>query len=364
MLDRKTYVLDGVMVAEQPLAVSPPSSSARTKQGEPKQVPRMIVYRAGERVEVPYFPAASIRGKLRRRARDVARDAVIARTGNPTPWDLDTHFFVTIGGVKGREGEDKRSVQREAQWRERNPHLSLFGAGQPFVWGALHVSNAIPTGDAEVVEIGSGVRSDDLKRDRSQVRFLSPADVEEYVRRSQGNKDRSATKTELKRLRVSARKLAGDERAGAEDRIAQLDGELKRHEESTGAVSMQMPLDGFEAIAQGTRLAQKMRLMRVTPVELGLFIKGLQRFALEPIVGAHASVGCGEVSFEFSVTEVTDSGSVALGHLGVKPYEGLVFDGPVAELARAAEDAWAKASEGDGLDFTSILAGGGTNGDE
>ena len=78
--------------------------------------------------EYLYFPATGIRGALRRAARDVLRQIIIDKTGNPTPLSRPT-LFLTLGGIKGSGDMDRSTVADENHWRNANPLLSLFGAG-------------------------------------------------------------------------------------------------------------------------------------------------------------------------------------------------------------------------------------------
>ena len=70
------------------------------------------------------FPSTGIRGALRRRARDLVRNAAIAATGNETPFTLDEHYFLTLGGIKGEGAQERSTVAMEEEWRRKNPLLS------------------------------------------------------------------------------------------------------------------------------------------------------------------------------------------------------------------------------------------------
>lgn len=335
----KTYVLTGGFFTEQPIATCSKDLNDREGgSGKPIPVPHTTTA-AGRRL---YFPATGIRGKLRRCARDVVRDLVIAKTGKTTPFTLDEHYMLTLGGVKGDAASEKASVAHEAYWREKNPLLSIFGAGDAgmlgFVTGHLSVGNAICKDDVEET-VFSGARTDEFYRDRVQVSYLSPEDITSLVMRAEGNRDSSSLKKDLKAAEAALKKAKrqGDAEAEAvaQADVQRLEAEIDavKSESGTGAVSVGMPLAGWKAIPQGQHLDQSMFLQRSNPVELGLLVAALDRFSLAPVLGAHSANGCGLVSGEWSVAEVTANGRRALGAIRVRPFDRLEIDGP--ELADA-----------------------------
>lgn len=349
---RYTLILTGTVESQSPISIVPPSWSKKTPDRTPMMIPKMPRLVEGRYIDVPYIPATTLRGRIRRCARDVVRDAVIAKTGNPKPFDLDTAYFLTLGGIKDKGSEDKRTVALEQQWRNQNPLLSLFGSGAPFVEGRASIGNAVPAIAVPIMAV-DGVRSDDFRRSPNEIRFLNDADVSELIRRQTGNQTRSAVNADLKTLKRSLKNTTGDEREALVAKIAATEAELDAQEKSTGAVSVGMPLSGYEAIPPNVQMQHRMRLTNVTLEEIGLFLAALNRFALHPIVGAHASVGGGEISAQWSVEQVESTGRKKLGTLSLYPFEPLSIDATDNVLMQAST-AWADAAKTDKYDFSAI----------
>jgi hypothetical protein len=329
----KTHLLIGRLFSEQPLATCSKdlkdSYEARHGANRPIPVPVMATAR-GSRL---YFPATGIRASLRRSCRDVIRSHVIASTGDKTPFSLDEHYLLTLGGIKSSGEGDRASIAEEARWRGLNPLLSLFGAGAAgflgFVEGHLHVGNAITEEPCDPVSF-SGARTDDLYRDKTQIRYLSDDDISALIARSRGNKSRSNLNGELntakKALRSAKSKGSESEIAAAEAVIAQLEAQIKLAlaESGAGDVSVGMPLAGYQAIPQGVKLDHTLRIVRGNDVELGCLLASLNAFAALPVLGAHKATGCGLVSGRWEVFEVTaEAGKQSLGEAILTPFEPL-----------------------------------------
>lgn len=348
----KTYVFEGTMKAEQPLATcSKDLLDRKGKKNQPTPVPTTQT-EMGERL---MFPASGIRGAIRRACRDVVRAHVIEKTGDDKPFSLDTHFMLTLGGIKGAGEEDKASVTRIADLRKKNPLINLFGAGDAgtagFVAGRLGMGNAICAEALEPV-IFSGARSDDIYRSPDQAQFLSDADLVMLTELSSGNRELSRMKaetTKLKRSYYEARE-AGDNAAveGVAKELAELDEKMaKVREESGSKNSVGMPLAGWSAIPQGAQMNHKMIIRRVTDTDLGLLLASLNAFSLEPIIGAHYANGNGEVSAEWDVYEVTLSGKKAVGRVKLVPFDTAEIEGEDLQAALGAFERFIDAGEFD-----------------
>jgi hypothetical protein len=336
----RTYVLEGMIKAVSPLATC--SKDLKDREGrdnQPAPVPTTTT-EFGKRL---MFPSTGIRGALRRRARDILRNAAIAATGNETPFTLDEHYFLTLGGIKGEGAQERSTVAMESEWRNKNPLLSLFGAGDAgvlgFVQGHLSVGNAIACDVSDPV-IFSGARTDDFYRDKAQVRYLSDADIASLVSRSKGGKDRSSLQAELKTVerdqkkahREGKKELAEELRAKADALKANV--ETVKAESGTSDVSVGMPLAGWQAIPQGCKMDHRMLLVRSNQLELGFLLETLNAFAMDPILGAHFANGHGLVSGEWVVYEASLSGRSELGTVRFAPYTPIETAGAALQQAR------------------------------
>lgn len=344
-MSHKTYIFEGRLVAEQPLATCSKDLLDREgKKNQPTPIPTTQTA-MGERL---MFPASGIRGGLRRACRDVVRECVINKTGNDKPFDLDTHLMLSLGGIKGAGEEDKSSVVRIAELRTQNPLINLFGAGDAgtagFVSGRLGIGNAICEEPLEPV-IFSGARVDDVYRDPDQADFLGNADLIRLTDMASGNRELSRLKgeaTKLKRSYYEALESGNTESAQAiTDQLDAL--ETKKasiREESGSKNSIGMPLAGWKAIPQGARMSQKTIMRRATDVDLGLFLATLNRFGLEPILGAHYANGNGLVSGEWTVYEVTTAGKKEIGLVEMPYFETIKVTGESLLSAQKAFDAF------------------------
>lgn len=337
-----TFVIEGVLQTVQPIATcSKDLMDRKGGSGKPIPVPTATT-KFGERL---MFPATGLRGTWRRSARDVIRNKVIELTGNEKPFSLDQHYLLTLGGIKGDDAMERSSVAAFADWKMKNPLLSMFGAGDAgflgFVAGNLSVGNAICRDACEPV-IFSGARSDDFYRDKSQTRFLSDDDLDSLILRAKGGKIRAAISTELKTLEKEAKKLARsgavEDEAKMREKISALEADLDKNKAETGTTSnsLALPLAGWQAIPEGEKLDQRLILKQSNEIELGLLIESFNEFAKMPILGAHYANGCGLVSGSWEIFEVLDNGPQSLGTMSFEPFSPIAVSSSVLNDARTA----------------------------
>ena len=344
-----TFILEGKLRAEQPLATCSKDLSDRAaaeagRRPFPTPVPSCTTD-LGKRL---YFPASGIRGKLRRAMRDIVRERVMEITDNPTPFDLSTHFYLTLGGIKGAGESEKSTVGDHLKARENNPLLSIFGAGDAgvlgFVGGRLSVGNAICT-EASEPTVFSGARTDDVYRDTDQTAYLSQADILQLTGQSQMNRERSKLRQEIRKTRAKLGKARAegaldeaiqaltDEAKGLDDRLAEMEVQAKEDGGSTNSVGM--PLPGWQAIPQGAEMEQRMILRRSNELELSFLLNAISQFGMEPILGAHFNAGNGLVSGEWTVYRATRKGKELMGVVRFTPFEPLAIEGEsTVELER------------------------------
>jgi hypothetical protein len=338
-----TWILDGVITAESPLATTLPNLHNARRSDLPTALPRMSIYTESGLEETVYFPGSGIRGKLRRCARDIVRTKVIEESGNPTPFSIMTHYYLTLGGVKDSEPEKRHDITRTETLRTENPLISLFGASTPWLASKLMVGHAIPSYPLSQPFVIPGVRSNDFARNPEQLKFLPPDDVGLMLEEALLNQQRSHLKQELATLEKSIKKRDSeknspnhqklpDDGSGPplEERIEQIQQEIQEiNEKSQFTVSVGMPLSGYEAIPQNTQMTQRIILRNVTPVELSLFLQALDQFALDPIIGSQASTGCGMISAQWTVRQQQPKAPAQSdGQIHLIPYEGIQVSSP------------------------------------
>jgi hypothetical protein len=338
----RTFVIEGYILSEQPLATC--SKDLLESEGadlKPTPVPSTTIGK-GRRL---MFPGSGLRATLRRAARDVVRKRVIGLTGNAKPFSLDQHYFLTLGGIKGTGKQERGSVAMMAAFRSANPLISMFGAGDAgvlgFVDGNLSVGNAICKEYCDAV-IFSGARTDDLYRDRSQIAYLSEADLDALVQRAKGGRARSELAAQIKAMEKEAKKAlrtgTAEQESAVREKIRDLEARLKTVKEESGAsdVAIGMPLAGWQAIPQGQEMDHRMILRRSSLIELGLLLASLDEFARFPVLGAHYATGCGLVSGEWEIFEVGDEGRRSIGRAGFEPFGKLELDTGKLKEARLA----------------------------
>lgn len=300
-----------------------------------------------------YIPASSIRGKLRRLARDEIQDS-LAEAGGEHRFSLPDFYLNTLGGVKGAKGakggdakEDKGETVRVFGGRKKNPLVSLFGAMAPSnVPGKLMIDHAIDNGAAAAEPITiSHVRSDDISRDPSSVLpMLEDGFEAEYLAMGKVMDARSAANRDIKALRAQLKKVTDE---GERERILKEINAAKEVQDDNTAVQVQQILE-YQAIPPGLKLNSNFRLLRVTKRELVLFLRALNRFSANPVLGGRHNHGNGIVSGEWDV-RIRASGTLLPAAAGTVRIAGdfgpAEVTGEIAELMSATLDL-------DGCDFS------------
>ena len=338
-------IMQGHITPEAPLTVSPPGApepyganipGAAQMSGLPKM--RLYQEEQGGFNLTPYCPAATIRGTIRRMARDVLFEGVGEQ------WSLELHRILTVGGLQQSGENIKIDIQDYLSQLKANPFLSLFGAAVPdWVGGELAVGHAIPdTPHGFRPDVILGVRTDSIDRNPEESKMLSPEGLEKYRRIQQ-------LFSEWDELNVKWKdaKTAEDEEREAEiqKEINRLSAELRQlygssaDEETGGKVTKERQISGYEAIPVGTPLKHRFILNNADMRQLGLFIKALEKFADSPYLGAKTAHGCGVVAGQWNVRIISDNGSEQ-GTCTLKPFEGVSFEGRARAVADEAVSSW------------------------
>ncbi len=329
--------LKGIVTPIQPLACAPmsPDREANTnekyQQGDKRtaRLPRLMVeLEGGARDWTAYFPAAGIRGILRRHARDIVHHAIGQR------WDLDVNRYLSIGGVTTSGSEASFNLKRQTELRKKMPLIGLFGAssdmGNTWVAGVLSLGHAVPDIPLEPT-IVTGIRRDDIRLSPdTEIQYLDEASIEGLEERAHAERKSAQLRRDIKKVKrdlVLAKKAKGDVKA-LDKTLASFEKELESLSDLSGDVSVQMPLSGYETIPASVQLKHSVRLRSALPEEIGLFLMSLDRFALDPIIGAKTAHGCGEIKAEWEARFRTENERFgAPMKFELVPDEGLMIDG-------------------------------------
>ncbi len=299
---------------------------------------------------VPFYPATGILGALRRAGvRDIREgltdDGVV-------PWSCEAYFLNMIGGANGFPKERKLVPGEDAFFREANPFESVFGSTR--MSSRLGVGNAYrdtPLREKEALPVQGGVRTLDFERDRAEMAYLDPAEIDRLLARMESDKNNSASGKEARDKAKALKTQAAKEKAsGNNDRFIALTQEAKAVQEAAksqreggkSAVNIRQVLPGYRYLPANTVLTHQMIATPVTRVEIGFFLAALRAFAAQPFLGGHRHHGCGLVraTWEIKGKPVrAATGLRSLGRVAVSLDEGFELEGDLPEEALALYDA-------------------------
>lgn len=313
-MNQQTYVLNGTITAQAPLATCGPELSRTKGKADPTPIPML----SNGKGKFMYMPAAGFRSVLRGCATNLVREALVARS---LPLlSLADAQLLRVGGIKQAGAEAAMDTLEYQEMIRKNPVVGLFGASTPWVTGKASVGHAIcqtPNGDDFGPMVVDGVRTDILRRDPGMVDFLTADAMDEYRSAIDKVKAYGKIKADIKNLEREAMQAKdAAERKSIRDKLAA----LKKASQGDAVVSAQMPLTGYSAIPVGAVLENKVRLLNATSIELGCFLAAMERFALRPILGAHSAHGAGEVSGSWTVAI---AGQGQIGTVNLLPYDKL-----------------------------------------
>jgi hypothetical protein len=168
------------------------------------------------------------------------------------------------------------------------------------------------------------------------------------TRQSRLKADSKTVQARFSRLRKEVsdgKRASGDpEYLAEQEKLKKLEEELEKAKEAAAAaggdVSILLPLPGYEALPAGTQIRHRFDARGVSPVELGLLVAGLSRWAMDPRIGARVAHGCGEVSGRYRI-KVRPMGTAAWkddGSLSFDLLDGLTTDGKTLSQAKKAWD--------------------------
>lgn len=359
-LSKNTYVFNGEATAVAPLATCGPELSKTVGKNEPRPVP--ISYNGlGSYM---YMPGAGLRSKLRGAATEIVRETLKKRQMKML--SLADAQLLRVGGIKPAGREAALDAVDYAEMIRKSPVVGLFGASTPWVAGKVMVGHLtclrpIESGVFEPIVV-DGVRTDILRRDPPMVKFLTDDAMDDYRATIDRVKAFAKIKAEIKDLERQAMSAPD---AATRKALRERAAELRKSSKDQAVVSAQMPLAGYKAIPRGAVMESKIRLRGASLVELGCLLASIQRFAHDPIIGAHMAHGIGEISAHWRVSV---PGVGEIGTLAMRPFEGIdiVDHWPEQPLqaALAAFEHFMAAGDLEPWSNEAILATDGVGGDD
>jgi hypothetical protein len=365
---RKVFVFKGTLTAEQPVSYSVPSESKNAEHTLP---------RLGKQL---YLTASGLRGVLRHAAAEIVMDLIDADPAR-AKLTMDDYFLLAMGGVKdaknpakkkgpaggvseetpegeGEDGEEKKTVsdadvvrilRANQHARAHNPLVRLFGSMRHGVSGSLYCAHALAPEGTETTRVRH-VRSNDFQREPELLERLEGGALDAFISRQAEAAVRSEGNQRIKDLK---RELLKARKDGKRERVKEIEAEIKTVQDSLPLdVQIQLPNITYEAIPAGTVFTHEFVLSNPTDAEVALFLRALDRFALNPLIGGHRAHGLGRVSGHWSV-RMRPEGQREFADMGEVSFDGdfgcLELTGRIAKFFESWD---AFVAEKDTLEFT------------
>lgn len=361
---RRVIVFRGELTAEQPISYSVPTELKKSEHFLPL---------LGDRL---YLTASGLRGVLRHAATELVMDLIDADSAG-TKLSLDDYFLLAMGGVKNAKGKKKAETASEAEESEtegkesgapeaseadvvrilranqyaraHNPLVRLFGSMRHGVSGSLYCAHAVAPEGVKPTRVRH-VRTNDFQRDPQLLERLEGSALDSFICRQADASTRSEGNRSLKDLKREQFKARKD---GKTDRAKEIEAQIKDVQgQMPTEVQIQLPNITYQAIPAGTVFTHEFVLSNPTDAEVALFLRALDRFAMNPLIGGHRAHGLGRVSGHWSV-RLRPEGEREFAEMGEVSFKGdftgLELTGRIAEFFESWE---AIAAQKDALDFT------------
>ncbi|MDR5899480.1 hypothetical protein QC823_10815 [Halomonas vilamensis] len=217
----------------------------------------------------------------------------------------------------------------EAYLRQANPFMSLFGRWK--LAGHLEVGPLLTSRD-NLITAGQGARHDQFEHDARLVTYLSEDEKDALMSEMRSARE---SMVEIEAIREQVRSLKAESRQVEEKeakqafakQIRELDAQEKaiRKKREGSEESIKHPLVGYEAIAPGSQMQSRLRLIEGAPELLGLLLHCLAEFSQRPRLGGHLASGFGAISAEWEVLQrapgerrASPIGTVKLDDMGIQ----------------------------------------------
>ncbi|RUR29719.1 hypothetical protein ELY33_12300 [Vreelandella andesensis] len=324
------YQLSGHITAEAPITVSYFGMDERLPRTPHGQV---------------FLNGGTLRGPLRKAGLNMLIRELAKAHDKPEDRVFDRAQMYMLG-----EGIDvSRQVNNEATGtshdpraegflRQANPFMSLFGRWK--LAGYLEVGPLLTSVD-NLMTAGQGARHDQFEHDPRLVTYLSEDEQTALMSEMRSARESmveiEAIRVKIREIRVASRQTDDREAKQAfAKQVRELEAQEKevRKQREGSDESIKHPLTGYEAIAPGSELQSRLRLIEGSPEILGLLLHCLAEFSHRPRLGGHLANGFGAISAEWEVLQRAPGERRALPIGTVKLDDiGIQLEGDVLEAA-------------------------------
>ena len=286
-------ILTGTITLVEPLSISLGKSDFG---GFP-----MIARYIGDDVsETGFLPATTLRGRLRRgHVKKKMQEA--AEAGQH--YSLKQAYQEVIGQDSESEKEaGEIDLLEVKKTREASPILDLYGSGLGIA-SRLRVSNFFPKQNIEPSRLQTFRK--DLDASDEVLRSLTEEDQNRFYNRKELNSRRSKWEKNIEKLNrdISAAKRKKNVTAELDSQLTEAKQKFDEVISEMGdmmKVSSLLPIEWF-ALPPGLKLFGKIVVTNPKPSDMPILEDGLNDLSLNPVLGAAAARGCGEIEGEFDV---------------------------------------------------------------
>lgn len=315
------YQLSGHITAEAPINVSYFGMDERLPRTPHGQV---------------FLNGGTLRGPLRKAGLNMLIRELAKAHDTPEDRVFDRAQMYMLGeGVDvSRELNNEATGQNhdpraEAYLRQANPFMSLFGRWK--LAGYLEVGPMLTSRD-NLITAGQGARHDQFEHNARLVTYLSEDEQTALMSEMRSARESmieiEAIREKIRTLKTESRQTDEKEAKQAfAKQIRELEVQEKalRKQREGSEESIKHPLAGYEAIAPGSQLQSRLRLIEGSPEVLGLLLHCLAEFSHRPRLGGHLANGFGAISAEWEVLQRAPGerrgspiGAVKLDDMGIQ----------------------------------------------
>lgn len=301
------YQLSGHITAEAPLNVSYFGMDERLPRTPHGQV---------------FLNGGTLRGPLRKAGLNMLIRELASLKDQPLDLVFNRAQMYMLGeGIDVSRDVNNEAMGRnydpraEAFLRQTNPFMSLFGRWK--LAGYLEVGPLL-TSTSNLITAGQGVRHDQFEHDPRLVTYLSADEQAALMDQMRSTQESMAAieevREQIRLVKADARKtddVAARQAFAKQTRELEAQEKAIRKQREGSEESIKHPLPGYEAIAPGSQLQSRLKLIEGSPEILGLLLHCLAEFSHHPRLGGHLANGFGAISAEWQVMQRSPGGRQA-----------------------------------------------------